>query len=252
MGKKRRRKSGYVTDAEIARRLSRTPMAKEPLVQRLIRQLEGDPDKKVAWSGRLTSVQPRIRLTRSFDESSHTYLGYALRVDGRFDEEEREFWLGVGKGAPAKHQFEQGMVVSGECRAVANAALETVEFYKVSKIQVGERREKPAAAGGPPWPGVPPELPVYRERGHRRLAARTYSAKCSSCIWGCSMPVEMIIDQWNPQQRKYRTETFCYGPKSCSLYRPGPRRVVPGRHGMRFVEEDWIDESATSGRGPDD
>jgi hypothetical protein len=24
------------------------------------------------------------------------------------------------------------------------------------------------------------------------------------------MAVEMIIDQWNPSKRRYRTETFCY------------------------------------------
>jgi hypothetical protein len=30
----------------------------------------------------LLTVQPRIRLGRSFDERSHTYLGYALRVHG--------------------------------------------------------------------------------------------------------------------------------------------------------------------------
>jgi hypothetical protein len=42
------------------------------------------------------------------------------------------------------------------------------------------------------------------------------------------MPVEMIIDQWNPRERRYRTETFCYGPRSCPLYVPGPARTVPG------------------------
>jgi hypothetical protein len=38
------------------------------------------------------------------------------------------------------------------------------------------------------------------------------------------MPVEMIIDHWNPSRRHYRTETFCYGPRSCPLYRAGPSR----------------------------
>ena len=37
---------------------------------------------KLAWQGTLLAIQPRIRLTRSFDERSHTYLGYALRLDG--------------------------------------------------------------------------------------------------------------------------------------------------------------------------
>jgi hypothetical protein len=104
----------------------------------------------------------------------------------------------------------------------------------------------------PPWRGIPPPLSIYRERGHRRLAVRTYEEKCTSCIWGCLMAVEMIIDHWNPERRRYRTETFCYGPLSCPLYKSGPARKVPGRRGMTYTEEDWIDDEATSHRGPDE
>ncbi|MGI6728256.1 MAG: hypothetical protein ACOX4P_06885 [Anaerovoracaceae bacterium] len=100
---------------------------------------------------------------------------------------------------------------------------------------------------------MPPELEVYRERGHRRLAARTYDSKCSSCMWGCRMPVEIIVDNWNPRgRRKYRFETFCYGPLSCKLYKAGPNRKVEGRNGMVWVEEDWVDEMAVEHRGEDE
>ena len=63
------------------------------------------------------------------------------------------------------------------------------------------------------------------------------------------MAVEMIIDQWNPSKRRYRTEAFCYGPLSRPLYRSGPSRKVPGRRGVTHTEEDWIDEETTSHRG---
>ena len=67
------------------------------------------------------------------------------------------------------------------------------------------------------------------------------------------MPVEMIIDQWNPSRRRYRTETFCYGPLSCRLYHAGPARTVPGRGpGMIYTEEDWVDDEATSRRRPEE
>ena len=59
--------------------------------------------EKIPWHGVLTSVQPRIRLGRSFDQRSHTYLGYALRVRGNIGSEVREFLVGVGEGAHAKH-----------------------------------------------------------------------------------------------------------------------------------------------------
>lgn len=43
--------------------------------------------EKVAWSGRIVSIQPRIRLMRSFDERSHSYLRYVLRVEGTIGDE---------------------------------------------------------------------------------------------------------------------------------------------------------------------
>ena len=210
-----------------------------------------DSSVKIAWQGELLSVQPRIRLTRSFDQRSHTYLGYALKVRGRVGSEAQEFLVGVGQGAHTKHHFRAGHAVSGDALPVPDARLETVEFYKASKLKAvppeGVDETTP-----PPWRGVPPPLEVYRERGHRRLAARTFNEKCCSCIWGCRMPVEMIIDQWNPSRRRYRTETFCYGPRACPLYKAGPERTVPGRRGMTYTEEDWVDDEATSHRRPDE
>ena len=67
------------------------------------------------------------------------------------------------------------------------------------------------------------------------------------------MPVEMIIDRWNPQRRCYRIETFCYGPLSCRLYQAGSARSVPERRpGMIYTEEDWVDEEATSHGRPEE
>ena len=206
---------------------------------------------RLAWEGNVLSVQPRIRLTRSFDQRSHTYLGYALHLRGTLGGEAREFSVGIGKVAQAKHVFRAGDRVSGEAEPVADRRLEPVEFYKAAKLQLLARATASDAAG-PPWTTVPPALEVYRERGHRRLDARTYEAKCTTCIWGCRMPVEMIIDQWNPNVREHRFETFCYGPKSCALYRAGPTRKVPGRKGMSWEEEDWVDEDATEHRRPDE
>lgn len=175
---------------------------------------------KLSWQGKIISVQPRIRLSRSFDQRSHSYLGYAIIIDGIIDEEKREFSVGIGKAAQAKHEFRVNDKISGLSHPVQDKRMEPVEFYKCSKIKVlkhSEEKEKPP----PPWHGIPPDLQTYRERGHLRLAARTYKANCQSCKWGCRMPVEMIIDHWNPSHKRYRFETFCYGPKSCKLYKSG-------------------------------
>jgi hypothetical protein len=206
---------------------------------------------EINWQGTVVAIQPRIRLTRSFDERSHSYLGYALRLQGGVGDVERESLVGVGKAAHAKHQFRAGDVLSGQALAVADRKTEAVEFYKASGLKLIARGagEVPSP---PPWLDVPPELPVYRKRGHRRLDAHTYQRQCSRCLWGCQMPVEMIVDQWNPRDREYRFETFCYGPKSCALYRAGLTRKVPGRRGMSWEEADWVDEEATAHRGEDE
>jgi hypothetical protein len=137
--------------------------------------------------------------------------------------------------------------VEGTSLPVQDERAEPVEYYKTSGLKLLARasvgQETP-----PPWHGLAPELSVYRERGHRRLDPKTYESRCTSCIWGCRMPVVMIVDQWNPSRKRYRFETFCYGPKDCSFYRSGTTRKVPGRKGMSWEEEDWVDEQETSGR----
>jgi hypothetical protein len=202
------------------------------------------------FKGTIISVQPRIRLTRSFDERSHSYMGYALRIKGAIDAIEQAFSIGIGEAAQKKFQFVGGDEIEGECLPVADLRLEPVEFYKASKLRKTGQVQIDIIP--PPWESLPPDLEIYRQRGHRRLSAQTYNTKCSSCIWGCRMPVEIILDQWNPSRRKYRYETFCYGPLSCRLYKAGPTRKVEGRNGMVWEEADWVDEDATGHRGLDD
>lgn len=206
---------------------------------------------KLSFTGTITSIQPRIRLTRSFDEASHTYLGYAIKLAGAIDGGDKDFSVGIGKAAQAKHELKVNDVISGECLPVLDPDMEPVDYYKVSKLKIISCGEQGSTST--PWELVPPELAIYRERGHRRLAARTYDTKCISCMWGCRMPVEIIVDNWNPRgRRKYRFETFCYGPLSCKLYKAGPNRKVEGRNGMVYIEEDWVDEQMTGHREMDE
>lgn len=203
---------------------------------------------KTGIEGRIVSVQPRIRLLRSFDQRQHNYPGYALLIEGAADRQ--QVWIGIGPAAHSKYRFCAGGTFAAEVEPVVNPDLEAVDYYKASKVRYVPGDPQPDSP--PPWLGVPPELPAYRSRGHRRLDPRTYESFCHRCIWGCRMAVEMTIDQWNPKEKRYRKETFCYGPKSCPKYQAGPIRKVPGRNGMTWIEEDWVDEEATSHRGADD
>ncbi len=210
------------------------------------------PEPKRAWRGVILSVQPRIRLTRSFDERTHSYLGYVLALEGDVDGEARRFTVAVSERQHADHGFRVGDTLAGSAHPVADARTETAEFYRASGLRLTPGARSDDAEQGPPWRRLAPALAEYRERGHRRLAARTYAARCGPCVWGCEMAVEIVVDPWNPGPRRYRRETFCYGPLSCALYAAGPTRTVPGRNGMRYEEEDWVDVDATRHRGPDE
>jgi hypothetical protein len=109
-------------------------------------------DDKVDWSGAVTGVQPRIRLTRSFDERSHSYLGYLLRIEGTVGGIGSVFRVAVGSTAPAKYQFQVGDSVQGVGHRVADPRLEIAEIYKVSKLRIS--RSGPASVSAAPWHGV--------------------------------------------------------------------------------------------------
>lgn len=89
---------------------------------------------KLSFTGQITSIQPRIRLTRSFDEASHTYLGYALKIAGTIDNQYTTFSIGIGKAAQAKFNFKVNDIISGECLHVPDLDMEPVDYYKVSKL----------------------------------------------------------------------------------------------------------------------
>ena len=206
---------------------------------------------KAPWSGTIVAVQPRVRLLRSLDERSHSYHGYVLRIDGTWAGESGEAGIAVGRAAHAKHGFCAGMEMSGMAEPVADSRTETAGWYKASRLRI-IRDAGVEESKGPPFHGVPPDLETYRARGHRRLDPRTYETRCATCIWGCRMPVALILDPWNPSEKRHRFETFCYGPKSCGLYRAGRERTVPAKDGPSYTEGDWVDESETAHRGPDE
>ena len=127
---------------------------------------------KIPWTGRLASVQPRIRLSRSFDQRNHSYLGYILRVDGAIGDQAREFLIGIGKVVQAKHEFQAGDLAEGECLPVADSQVEPAEFYKASKLKILERSNLDPIPP-PLWLGIPKDLETYRQP--QRKPCRTAS-----------------------------------------------------------------------------
>ena len=159
--------------------------------------------------------------------------------------------VGIRERLMADLRIEVGHEVSGEASYFAAPDQEAADYAEASNLEV-EFRSGGEPRDAPPWRSRPPALDVYAARGFRRLAPDVYASRCWMCIWGCRMPVTMIIDHWNPSERDERIETFCYGPLACSLYVAGPPREVPGRKGMLYVEEDWVDDDAVRHREDDE
>lgn len=196
---------------------------------------------KTKLEGTITTVKPRIRLIRSFDQVSHAYLGYTLVLDAVVDGNERKgLRVAVGQKTHEKNRFRIGDRISAEALPIEIPEKEWADLYKVSGLKIicrGESAEdRPADING----GIAPPLTVYRERGHVRLDHRTYESKCRQCPWGVIMATQIIVDHWNPSaSTKWREEPHCYGPQDCPNYRAGKPRSVPGRKpGMVWIDDD--------------
>ena len=93
---------------------------------------------KIDWRGEITSVQPRFRLTRSFDQRYHSYLGFGLRIRGEINEREGEAWFGVGQGTHQKNRFRVGQVASGQAQPVADPFVDEVSHLPRSGNRIIE------------------------------------------------------------------------------------------------------------------
>ncbi len=148
--------------------------------------------KKIPWSGHVVAIQQRIRPTRSFDERSHSYLGYVLCIERICGGEIGESLIAVGEAAYAKYRFQTGMELSDCSVPVEDPKKETAAFYTTAESRPSKMRRTSVR-------------PVRRFMACRPILKPT-----------------------------------------------GPARKVPGRNGMSYTEEDWVDEDATAHRGPDD
>ena len=63
--------------------------------------------------------------------------------------------------------------------------------------------------------------------------------------------IEIIWD-FDRKISKYRFESFCYGPKSCKLYKMGKARSVPYKNRGSSLDEGWLDDLVTENRDDDE
>ena len=82
------------------------------------------------------------------------------------------------------------------------------------------------------------------------LSKSSWSGKCFVCKWAAMANVTIEYD-WGKKQ-KFRFEGFCYGPKSCKLYKMGKPPMVPYKGDGSCPDDGGLDDIITERRGWDD
>ena len=206
---------------------------------------------RTRWQGQIESVQCRAWVWRyKMDNRTHHHLGYNLFVKDDVDGQARRFIVAVSDTQHAKQQFRIGDVFKGTAWPCIKARHDIADFYRAGGFKVVSRTDENAASGGPPFTGLLPQIDVFERRGARMLDAKLWRKKCATCMWANESAVE--IEYKFGRVRRYRKETFCYGPRSCPLYDMGPPRQVPYFDSFPSLDEGWMDDLCTERRGEED
>jgi hypothetical protein len=100
---------------------------------------------KIAWSWAVTAVQPRIRLTRSFDERSHTIWVTCCVSREQSAESLLNFEWALGSGTHAKHQLRIGDHIEG---SISNSPASGSPGARLLRDAPSSRRNRVHDRGG--------------------------------------------------------------------------------------------------------
>jgi hypothetical protein len=204
---------------------------------------------KVGWSGIITAIQPRAWVWRyKTDNRTHHLTGFNLWITGK----NGTVVVAISGLQQQKLQFRHGDTASGTAWHVQGKKREIADLYRAGNLKVCDRPDRTADRGGPPFIDLIPDLDIYQQRGCRMLDGKRWRTTCLTCMWANKARVEIEFDFNRPKAKRYRSETFCYGPKSCPLYAMVEPREVPYKDKWPSLDTGFLDSSITSGRGEDD
>ena len=149
-----------------------------------------------------------------------------------------------------KYGFQIGDTIAGSGWTKKYPEREFADYYRAGSMKIlapGHDLNLTAA----PWTGLLSDLHTYEERGARMLSKSLWQGKCLTCFWAAMANVEI---QWDFDRdiKKYRFETYCYGPKSCRHYKMGRARTVPYKNRGSVSDDGYLDELCTESRDWDD
>lgn len=214
--------------------------------------LDGDISTKINWQGEILSIQPRTRVWRYIiDNRTHYHLGYNFFIDGESEGVKKNFVVAISEKQQLKGSYKIEDKIKGTAWTKKYEKREYADYYRVGSLELVDRKNENIVMIPPPWTKTPPSMSVYEERGARILSKASWKNKCFKCIWANMANVEI---QWDFDRniKKYRFETFCYGPKSCENYKIGRPPSVPYKNRGSALDDGSLDEMCTENRGEDD
>ena len=213
--------------------------------------IDRNTQEKISFSGVILSVQPRSNVWRyRLDNRTHNLTGYNIFLRGTAENVEKDYAVAISEKQQQKLHFRIGDEIMGTAWTKMYPKLEYADYYRAGGLRKLSEASIPGEDKAPPWVAEVPELSVYAWRGCRMLDSRLWKNKCFACKWACMANVAIEYN-WGITQ-KFRFESFCYGPKSCKLYRMGRPRAVPYKDCGSDYDRGWLDDICTERRGYDD
>jgi len=205
---------------------------------------------KIAWQGVIVSIQPRTTVWRyRLDNRTHYHNGYTIFLDGEAAGIKARFSVAISEKQQQKQVFRIGDEAKGTAWTKMYEVSDYADYYRAGGLKILRRGEQ-VETTPPPYLIEPPDLATYAWRGARMLSASCYKGKCFQCVYATMSAVEIEYN-WGVS-KKYRFESFCYGPKSCPFYKMGKPRAVPYKDSGSVYDEGWMDDLCTERRGWDD
>jgi len=206
--------------------------------------------EKIEWQGIIVSIQPRTTVWRyRLDNRTHYHRGYNLFMDGEADGNKTRFSVAISEKQQMKLVFRIGDEAKGTAWTKMYDVSDYADYYRAGGLIIIQRAEQ-SETTPPPYLIEPPDMDTYEWRGARMLSSSCYKGKCFQCVYATMSAVEIEYN-WGVS-KKYRFESFCYGPKSCKYYKMGKPRAVPYKDCGSVFDEGWMDDLCTERRDEDE
>lgn len=204
--------------------------------------------QKIKWKGEIQSIQCRAWVWRyQTSNRTHHHTGFNLWIDGEADGKEGKFILAVSDTQYQKMQFCIDDVFKGTAWPCVKAKHDIADYYRAGSFKRISSSENNTLSAVPPFNNPLPPLEVFEQRGARMLDSKLWSKKCFTCMWANKSAVEIEYDFG--KVKRYRKETFCYGPLSCPQYQMGKGRPVQYKDTFDSIDNGSMDEMLTYHRG---